>query len=381
LGLSGQVPPRVDAATKSGLLDLLEQACKQACKQGWTVRAACQVLEVNQLRIYRWLGRRAAGELVADRAPGGSPMHRLLDWEVAEIVRLFDEWGEVDRSHRKLAHRGSYLERVWSRPPACVACWSVRACGCGRCHGRAAASASRSRIGPSSGQGRSGSTTPPLHRRWRGRDRGRRPVSRKWLAEIVSAEETSTQVQVVFTDALERQGLLARITARQDGLVDPPPMTRPASAAGPQRQRPADDLGLHPGVHGLVHDPPAFRPPRHPTDQAWTWVAVWPRQGRMAAPAHHPGSGRVARRARGPQGALQRRAAARRDRVRHPNDEHHGAARRSARRARPDSSRPDSSGLHGIASTVNLNYPRSPAMLANRSGISIANSETGQLAH
>jgi hypothetical protein len=43
-------------------------------------------------------------------------MHGLLDWEVAEIIGLFDEWGEVDRSHRKLAHRGSYLERVWVSP-------------------------------------------------------------------------------------------------------------------------------------------------------------------------------------------------------------------------------------------------------------------------
>jgi putative transposase len=31
-------------------------------------------------------------------------------------------------------------------------------------------------------------------------------VSPKWLAEIVSAEETATQVQVLFTDALEREG-------------------------------------------------------------------------------------------------------------------------------------------------------------------------------
>jgi putative transposase len=46
-------------------------------------------------------------------------------------------------------------------------------------------------------------------------------VSRKWLAEVVSAEETSTQVQVVFTDALEAEGLLERVSARQDGLVDP----------------------------------------------------------------------------------------------------------------------------------------------------------------
>src|SRR4029453_8645603 len=68
LGLSGRVPPRVDQATKSGLLDLLEQACKQ----GWTVRAACQVLELGELRVYRWLGRRGAGGL-GDQGPGGAP--------------------------------------------------------------------------------------------------------------------------------------------------------------------------------------------------------------------------------------------------------------------------------------------------------------------
>jgi hypothetical protein len=101
----------VDQATKAGLLDLLEQACGR----GWTVHAACQVLEVSELRVDRWLGRRAADQL-EDHTPGGSPMPGLLEWEVAEIVRLFEEWGEVDRSHRKLAHRGSYLERVWVSP-------------------------------------------------------------------------------------------------------------------------------------------------------------------------------------------------------------------------------------------------------------------------
>jgi hypothetical protein len=111
LGLSGRVPPRVDQATKSGLLALLEQATGA----GWTFRAACGVLELGEVRAFRWLGRRGGGEL-KDQAPGGSPMHGLLEEEVAEIVRLFDEWGEVDRSHRKLAHRGSYLERLWVSP-------------------------------------------------------------------------------------------------------------------------------------------------------------------------------------------------------------------------------------------------------------------------
>ncbi len=49
-------------------------------------------------------------------------MHGLLSDEVAEIVALYHEWGETDGSHRKLAHRGSYLERVWVSPS------SVRRC-------------------------------------------------------------------------------------------------------------------------------------------------------------------------------------------------------------------------------------------------------------
>jgi putative transposase len=72
LGLSGRVPSRVDAATKAGLLDLVDRALTE----GWTVRATCRVLELGELRCYRWLGRRAADAL-ADQAPGGSPMHGL----------------------------------------------------------------------------------------------------------------------------------------------------------------------------------------------------------------------------------------------------------------------------------------------------------------
>jgi transposase InsO family protein len=45
-------------------------------------------------------------------------------------------------------------------------------------------------------------------------------VSRKWLATLLSAEETSTQVEVVFTDALQVEGLMSLVAARQDGHVD-----------------------------------------------------------------------------------------------------------------------------------------------------------------
>jgi hypothetical protein len=43
-------------------------------------------------------------------------MHALLPAEADQIVALFGEWGETDRSHRKLAHRGSYLNRLWVSP-------------------------------------------------------------------------------------------------------------------------------------------------------------------------------------------------------------------------------------------------------------------------
>jgi putative transposase len=156
LGLSGQVPPRVDAATKAGLLALLDHATDA----GWTVRAACRVLELGETRAWRWLARQAA-ERLDDRAPGGHPVHGLLDWEVAEILALFHQWGETDRSHRKLAHRGSYLERVWVSPASVRRVGLAEVGGCARCPGPRAASASRSRTGSSIGPGCCGSSTRP----------------------------------------------------------------------------------------------------------------------------------------------------------------------------------------------------------------------------
>jgi hypothetical protein len=102
LGLSGPVPARVDAATKAGLLDLIDEAVAG----GWPVRRACHELDLGEVRAHRWRARRGLGRL-ADAAPGGSPMHGLLTEEAEAILALFEEWGETDRAHRKLAHRGS----------------------------------------------------------------------------------------------------------------------------------------------------------------------------------------------------------------------------------------------------------------------------------
>jgi putative transposase len=256
----------VDQATKAGLLGLLEQAIEQ----GWTFRAACQVLELGEVRAFRWLGRRAADEL-QDHAPGGSPVHGLLADEVAEIVALFGQWGEVDRSHRKLAHRGSYLGRVWVSPS------SVRRV--------LAAQGLRLRPLPRPGRNlrkpfpdwvcytprsiwiydtthftRAGVAVTVIEDL----------VSRKWLGEVVSAEETSTQVQVVFTDALQAEGLLELVQARQDGLVDPArddpsrPVLLAMSDNGPQMTS-----GSTREFMALCAIHQHFGRPGTPTDQAW----------------------------------------------------------------------------------------------------------------
>jgi putative transposase len=218
LGLIGGVPPRVPAATKQDLLELVDQAVAE----GFTVQRACRVLQVTERRVNRWQARRAAGAL-QDRSAGGGAVHGLLDEEVEQILDLAEEWGQVDRSHRKLAHRGSRRGRVWVSPasvyrvlaahdlvlpkpptrapvgrtpwpdwleyrPNQVWGWDVTHFG--RC--RAAPARSRS------------STWP----------------GRKWLATLRSAEETSTQVEVVFTDALEAEDLMELVAARQDGRVD-----------------------------------------------------------------------------------------------------------------------------------------------------------------
>ena len=191
------VPIRVDATGKAGLLALVEHAVEQ----GWSVQAACEVLKISRRRVERWQHRRA--DLV-DRKPGGVAVNSLLDDEIAQILAVFDDWGERDRSHRRLAHRGSYLGRFWASPS------TVR----------------RVLI-------ESDKHFRPLPRPAKG---VRRPfpdwasykpnsiwiydtthftrcgakvliiedlVSRKWLTHLVSSEETTTQVQAGFTTALE----------------------------------------------------------------------------------------------------------------------------------------------------------------------------------
>jgi len=109
-------------------------------------------------------------------------------------------------------------------------------------------------------------------------------VSRYWLATLVSAEETSTQVEVCFLDALDSQGLLQIIDQResvelQEALRSGDPDTIETVIAEQKDQVPlllaVSDNGPQMRSHSTreffagVHIAQRFGRPHTPTDQAW----------------------------------------------------------------------------------------------------------------
>ncbi len=95
-------------------------------------------------------------------------------------------------------------------------------------------------------------------------------VSRKWIADILSSEETSTQVEIVFTDALVAEGLMALVEARADAPIDPSvdderrPILLAVSDNGPQMTS-----GSTREFMALCAIAQHFGRPGTPTDQAW----------------------------------------------------------------------------------------------------------------
>jgi putative transposase len=177
------------------------------------------VLGLSERRARYWQQRAALG-LLADQKPGGTPVHALRPEEVTAILELADEWGEIDGSHRKLAHRGSYLARVWVSPATVLRVLLA--------HGRTLP------------------YRPPrektVKRPWPdwveyrpnqvwAYDFSAFPaagtsalaildlVSRKWIDTMLCPEATHVQVQALFTRALEREGLLDQILTLIDELA------------------------------------------------------------------------------------------------------------------------------------------------------------------
>jgi transposase InsO family protein len=174
------------------------------------------VLGLGERRARSWQARAAAG-LLDDRPPGATAVHALRPSEIEEILRLADAWGEIDGSHRKLAHRGSYEQRVWVSPSTVLRVLLER--------GR--------RLPYRAPRERRLAVPWPAWVEYRprqvwGYDLTAFPVagtqalaildlvSRKWIDTMLCAEATSLQVQVLFTRALETEGLLDDILQRAD---------------------------------------------------------------------------------------------------------------------------------------------------------------------
>ena len=267
--MSGPVPARVDGTAKAVILGLIDDATDA----GWTHGRVCAVLGLDRRRAWRWQQRRAAGRLDDARA-GGRPVHGLLSWERDEIVALFDEWGDIDRSHRKLAHRGSYLGRVWVSPSSADRVLAG--------HGLALAGAPR--------PGRSVKKPWPSWSQWRPNqlwcwDGTQFPrcrhtkyayaivdvVSRKWIATHHTSAPDSVAARVLFTRALDNEHLLTDETAARlgDPHAEPPhsdgvPLLLAISDNGPEMR--AGDTAK---FMALCSTAQHFGRPSTPTDQAW----------------------------------------------------------------------------------------------------------------
>jgi len=225
LGLAGgPVPARVDGAVKAEILNLI---CDAMGHDGWSMSRACTVFGIDRRRVWRWQCRRDAGESLDDAEPGGNPIHGLLEWERSEILAIFDEFAEIDFSHRKLAHRGSYEGRVWVSPSTV------------------------DRVLAANGLVTAGDPRPPSSKKrpwpdwcdwapnqlwvwdqsqFEACEAARYAygiidlVSRKWVTVTLTAEPDSVAVKVLFVKALEAENLL---TDELQALLDDPAAVPP----------------------------------------------------------------------------------------------------------------------------------------------------------
>ena len=209
----------MSAGVKLELLGLIDDAVGQ----GWAHARACRILQVEDVRVHRWRARLRETGSLEDQAPGGGAVHSLLEWEEQAILCLIETWGPVDRSHRKLAHRGSYTGTVFVSPSTVLRV------------------ALKHQVTLPGEPVRARPQTPVFpviswekNRIWiwdaSHFARAKRVayaivdvVTRYWIGYLLTSEQTSTQVQLLFAKALEDQELLGP-DGRLVASVDQPPL-------------------------------------------------------------------------------------------------------------------------------------------------------------
>ena len=207
----------MSAQTKLELLGLIDAAIAD----GWAHTRACRVLDLADVRAHRWRARLRETGSLEDGRPVGEAVHRLLAWEEQAILDLIEQWGWVDRSHRKLAHRGSYTGQVFVSPSTLLRV------------------ALKHRVTLPGEPFRPRPVLPAMpqvpwerNRIWiwdaTHFTRAKRVayaivdvVTRYWIGYLLTTEQTSTQAQLLFARALEDQDLLdsdGLPPAAEDGL-------------------------------------------------------------------------------------------------------------------------------------------------------------------
>jgi transposase InsO family protein len=210
----------VSAETKLELLGLIDRAVGE----GWAHARACRVLDLADVRAHRWRARLRETGSLDDGRPGGGAVHGLLEWEEQAILELIETWGWVDRSHRKLAHRGSYTDTVFVAPSTVLRV------------------ALKNRVELPGEPVRPRPKVPvfpevPWERNriwiWDATHftRSKRVayaivdvVTRYWIGYLLTSEQTHTQAQLLFARALEDQGLLGPDGLPPDHGPDDPPI-------------------------------------------------------------------------------------------------------------------------------------------------------------
>ncbi|MCC6227061.1 MAG: transposase family protein [Microthrixaceae bacterium] len=264
MGLSGPVPARVPAEVKDRILKSVDDAVAAGFAHTWM----CALWQVSDDRVHRWRARRRDIGTLEDLAPGGTAVHALLPCEIDAILEIAETWGPVDGSHRKLAHRGSYEQLVWVSPSTFRRVLAANGL-----------------ILPQRPPAPKRAKTPwPDWLVWEPNriwiwdvthfTRAKRcvfaivdMVSRYWIDTLVSPEETSTQVRVVFDQALVAQGLDELLTDdRLDLHADDParPILLAVSDNGPPMT--SDATRAYMALMAIAQH---HGRPHTPTDQAW----------------------------------------------------------------------------------------------------------------
>lgn len=199
----------MSAEIKLELLGLIDEAVAE----GWSHTRACRVLGLADSRAHHWRQRLRETGSLEDGRPGGGAVHGILAWEEQAILDLIETWGPVDRSHRKLAHRGSYTGVVFVSPSTVLRValnHQVRLPG--------------EPFRPRPPQPPFPEVSWEKNRIWiwdaTHFTRCKRVayaivdvVTRYWIGYLLSSEQTHTQAQLLFARALEDQRLLG-----EDGL-------------------------------------------------------------------------------------------------------------------------------------------------------------------